>query len=34
LPATSKVRHLEDNMAALRGRLPDAAMRERIAAAL
>jgi diketogulonate reductase-like aldo/keto reductase len=34
LPATSKVRHLDDNMAALRGRLPDAAMRERIAAAL
>jgi len=34
LPATSKVRHLEDNMAALRGRLPDAALRERIAAAL
>ncbi len=34
LPATSKVRHLDDNMAALRGRLPDAALRERIAAAL
>jgi aryl-alcohol dehydrogenase-like predicted oxidoreductase len=32
LPATSKLRHLEDNMAALRGRVPDAAMRERIAA--
>ncbi len=34
LPATSKVRHLDDNMSALRGRLPDAALRERIAAAL
>jgi diketogulonate reductase-like aldo/keto reductase len=34
LPATSKLRHLEDNMGALRGRLPDAALRERIAAAL
>jgi diketogulonate reductase-like aldo/keto reductase len=32
LPATSKVGHLDDNMAALRGRLPDAAARERIAA--
>ena len=32
LPATSKVRHIEDNMAAVRGRLPDAAQRERIAA--
>ncbi len=31
-PATSKVRHVEDNMAAVRGRLPDAALRERIAA--
>ncbi len=34
LPATSKLSHIEDNMAALRGRLPDAALRERIAAAL
>lgn len=32
LPATSKLRHLDDNMAAVRGRLPDAALRERIAA--
>jgi diketogulonate reductase-like aldo/keto reductase len=32
LPATSKLRHLDDNMGALRGRLPDAALRERIAA--
>lgn len=32
LPATSKLRHLEDNMAAMRGRLPDAALRGRIAA--
>jgi aryl-alcohol dehydrogenase-like predicted oxidoreductase len=32
IPATSQVRHLEDNMGAGRGRLPDAAMRERMAA--
>ncbi len=32
LPATSKLRHLDDNMGAVRGRLPDAALRERIAA--
>jgi len=32
LPATAKPRHLDDNMTALRGRLPDAALRERIAA--
>ena len=32
LPATSKLRHVEDNMSVLRGRLPDAALRERIAA--
>jgi aryl-alcohol dehydrogenase-like predicted oxidoreductase len=31
LPATAKLRHLEDNMAALRGRLPDPVLRERIA---
>ena len=31
LPATAKLRHLEDNMAALRGRLPDAQLRERMA---
>jgi diketogulonate reductase-like aldo/keto reductase len=34
LPATSKLRHLEDNMAALRGRMPDGALRERIAGLL
>lgn len=33
IPATSRVRHLRDNMGALRGALPDPAMRERIAAA-
>lgn len=32
IPATSKVRHLKDNMQAGFGRLPDAALRERIAA--
>lgn len=32
IPATSKVHHLRDNMAAGRGRMPDAAMRARIAA--
>jgi aryl-alcohol dehydrogenase-like predicted oxidoreductase len=32
LPATAKIRHLDDNMGALRGRQPDAALRERIAA--
>jgi diketogulonate reductase-like aldo/keto reductase len=31
IPATSKVSHLRDNMAAMRGRMPDAAMRRRIA---
>jgi diketogulonate reductase-like aldo/keto reductase len=30
IPATSKVKHMEDNMAACRGRLPDAAERERM----
>ena len=30
IPATSKVKHMEDNMAAGRGRLPDAATRERM----
>ena len=30
IPATSKLKHLEDNMGALRGRLPDAALRARI----
>jgi diketogulonate reductase-like aldo/keto reductase len=30
IPATSKVKHLEDNMGALRGRVPDAALRARI----
>ena len=34
IPATSDVAHLEDNMAAGVGRLPDAATRERIAAAV
>src|SRR5690606_16321735 len=32
IPATGKVRHLEDNLAAGRGRLPDAKARARIAA--
>jgi aryl-alcohol dehydrogenase-like predicted oxidoreductase len=32
IPATSQVRHLEDNLGAGHGRLPDAAMRERMAA--
>jgi diketogulonate reductase-like aldo/keto reductase len=31
IPATSKVKHMVDNMAAGHGRLPDAAMRERMA---
>jgi diketogulonate reductase-like aldo/keto reductase len=31
IPATSKVKHMEDNMAAGHGRLPDAAERERMA---
>jgi aryl-alcohol dehydrogenase-like predicted oxidoreductase len=30
IPATSKVRHLQDNMAAGFGRLPDAALRKRM----
>jgi aryl-alcohol dehydrogenase-like predicted oxidoreductase len=30
IPATSKVKHLEDNMAACRGRLPDASERQRM----
>jgi aryl-alcohol dehydrogenase-like predicted oxidoreductase len=30
IPATSKIKHLEDNMGALRGRVPDAALRARI----
>jgi diketogulonate reductase-like aldo/keto reductase len=30
IPATSKIKHLEDNMGALRGRIPDAALRARI----
>jgi aryl-alcohol dehydrogenase-like predicted oxidoreductase len=34
LPATSKVAHVEDNLGALRGRLPDDDARERIARAL
>lgn len=34
IPATSQVAHLRQNMAAMRGRMPDAAMRERIARAV
>jgi diketogulonate reductase-like aldo/keto reductase len=34
IPATSKVEHLRDNMAAGRGRMPDEALRKRIAAAI
>jgi diketogulonate reductase-like aldo/keto reductase len=34
IPATSKVKHLRDNMGALTGPLPDEAMRKRIAAAV
>jgi len=34
IPATASVAHLEDNLAAGRGRLPDARQREEIAAAL
>ena len=33
IPATSKVKHLRDNMGACRGPLPDEAMRKRIAVA-
>lgn len=32
IPGTSTVRHIEDNMAACRGRLPDAALRKKMAA--
>ena len=32
IPATSQAAHLRDNMQAARGRLPDAALRTRIAA--
>jgi diketogulonate reductase-like aldo/keto reductase len=32
IPGTKLVRHIEDNMAACRGRLPDAAMRKKMAA--
>ena len=34
LPATSKLSHLEDNLGALRGRLPDTTLRRRIIAAV
>lgn len=34
IPATSRVAHLRENMAAMRGRMPDAALRERIARAV
>jgi diketogulonate reductase-like aldo/keto reductase len=34
IPATSQVAHLRENMAALRGRMPDAALRDRIARAV
>ncbi|MCA9648309.1 MAG: aldo/keto reductase, partial [Myxococcales bacterium] len=30
IPATSKLHHMKDNMAAGRGRLPDAALRQRM----
>jgi len=30
IPATTKVEHMRDNMAAGHGRLPDAAMRKRM----
>ena len=30
IPGTTKVEHLEDNLGAARGQLPDAAMRTRI----
>jgi aryl-alcohol dehydrogenase-like predicted oxidoreductase len=31
IPATSRVAHLRQNMAAAHGRMPDAALRERMA---
>ena len=34
IPATSQVAHLRQNMAAMRGRMPDAALRDRIARAV
>lgn len=34
IPATSKLAHVQDNLGALRGPVPTAAQRERIAAAL
>lgn len=34
IPATSKVKHVEDNLGALRGRVPDDDLRERIARAV
>ena len=34
IPATAKVRHLEDNMAAGLGALPDASMRQRMVEAV
>ena len=34
IPATGKVRHLEDNLAGARGRLPDAKLRAEIVKAL
>jgi diketogulonate reductase-like aldo/keto reductase len=34
IPATSKVKHVEDNLGALRGRVPDEEMRERIVRAV
>lgn len=33
IPATSQVAHMEENMGAVRGALPDAALRRRMAAA-
>jgi aryl-alcohol dehydrogenase-like predicted oxidoreductase len=32
IPATSQVAHVRENMAAARGRMPDEALRQRIAA--
>jgi aryl-alcohol dehydrogenase-like predicted oxidoreductase len=34
IPATAKVKHVEDNLGALRGRIPDHALREKIARAV
>jgi aryl-alcohol dehydrogenase-like predicted oxidoreductase len=34
IPATSRVDHMRENMGALRGRLPDAALRRRMIATI